>query len=67
MSILSDSPDNTKNQAKIIQQFLPSILEQKHSKFEIVLINNASSDNTKDVVELLNDGDVDFSESRLKT
>lgn len=42
----------TKNQAKIIQQFLPSILEQKHSKFEIVLINNASSDNTKDVVEL---------------
>ncbi|MGK0448052.1 MAG: hypothetical protein ACJA2M_001835, partial [Polaribacter sp.] len=36
----------TKNQAKNLPQFIPLIMDQEHSKFEIVLINNASSDNT---------------------
>jgi glycosyltransferase involved in cell wall biosynthesis len=42
----------TKNQAENLSQFIPLIMEQDHSKFEIVLINNASSDNTSEIAEL---------------
>jgi glycosyltransferase involved in cell wall biosynthesis len=42
----------TKNQAKNLPQFIPLIMDQENSKFEIVLINNASSDNTSEVLEL---------------
>jgi glycosyltransferase involved in cell wall biosynthesis len=35
-----------KNEAKNIKRFLPSIINQHYSNFEIVLINDASSDNT---------------------
>ena len=41
----------TKNQAEKFLTFLPSILEQEYYKFEIVLINNASSDNTSVLLE----------------
>lgn len=40
-----------KNEAKNLKLFLPSILEQNYSKFEIVLINDASIDNTLEVME----------------
>lgn len=40
-----------KNQGEKLLKLLPFILEQSHSKFEIVLINNASSDETNDIVE----------------
>tara|TARA_B110000046_G_scaffold149919_1_gene158175 strand:+ start:1828 stop:2931 length:1104 start_codon:yes stop_codon:yes gene_type:complete len=42
----------TKNQAENLLQFIPLIMEQDHSKFEIVLINNASSDNTSEVIKM---------------
>lgn len=42
----------TKNQVENLPKFIPLIMEQEHSKFEILLINNASSDNTSEVVEL---------------
>lgn len=42
-----------KNQSENLQKFLPSILEQEYSKFEILLINNASIDNTDEVLEEL--------------
>ncbi len=41
----------SKNQAKEIQELLPLFLDQDYFKFEIILINNASSDNTCDIVE----------------
>ena len=40
-----------KNEAENLQQFLPLILEQEYPDFEIVLINDASHDNTLDVME----------------
>lgn len=40
-----------KNQAENLQKFLPFILGQEYSKFEIVLINNASTDNTDDILD----------------
>lgn len=40
-----------KNEAEHLKEFLPSILNQKYSNFEIVLINDASSDNTLDIIE----------------
>ena len=41
----------TKNQAKNFLSFIPSILDQEYFKFEIILINNASSDNTSVILE----------------
>ena len=40
-----------KNEAKNLQDFLPSILNQDYSNFDIVLINDASSDETLEVME----------------
>lgn len=40
-----------KNKATELQNNLPFILAQNYSKFEIVLINNASTDNTLEVIE----------------
>ena len=40
-----------KNSATSLQKSLPRILAQKYPKFEIVLINNASSDDTAEVLE----------------
>ena len=43
----------SKNQAKELQEFLPLILDQDFFKFEIILINNASTDETCNIVEVL--------------
>lgn len=40
-----------KNEAKNLQKLLPSILEQKYANFEIILINDASTDATLSVME----------------
>ncbi|QTE22887.1 glycosyltransferase [Polaribacter cellanae] len=40
-----------KNEAKNLQKFLPFIIEQNYSDFEIVLINDASSDKTREIME----------------
>ena len=40
-----------KNEAENLKQFLPSILNQKYSDFEVVLINDASIDDTLEVME----------------
>lgn len=40
-----------KNEADNLKTFLPSVIEQKYPNFEIVLINDASYDNTLDVME----------------
>ncbi|KGL63683.1 glycosyltransferase [Polaribacter sp. Hel1_85] len=40
-----------KNEAKNLQEFLPSILNQKYNDFEVVLINDASSDETLEVMK----------------
>ncbi|MCG1035483.1 glycosyltransferase [Polaribacter sargassicola] len=40
-----------KNEAKNLQEFLPSIINQEYSNFEIVLINDASFDDTLDIME----------------
>ena len=40
-----------KNEAENLQEFLPSILNQKYSDFEVVLVNDASSDDTLEIME----------------
>lgn len=40
-----------KDQGENLLKLLPSILEQEHSVFEIVLINNSSSDETNDIIQ----------------
>lgn len=40
-----------KNEAENLKKFLPSIISQNYPNFEIVLINDASSDDTLDVIE----------------
>jgi len=40
-----------KNEAENLKKFLPLIIKQDYSDFEIVLINDASSDNTLDVMQ----------------
>jgi glycosyltransferase involved in cell wall biosynthesis len=40
-----------KNEAKNLKKFLPSILEQDYPKFEVVLINDGSTDKTLKVME----------------
>ncbi|TWO34308.1 glycosyltransferase [Seonamhaeicola sediminis] len=40
-----------KNEAKNLKTFLPSIISQEYPDFEIVLINDASTDNTLKVME----------------
>lgn len=40
-----------KNEADNLRQFLPSILSQEYPKFEIVLINDTSSDDTLEVMQ----------------
>lgn len=40
-----------KNEAKNLKQFLPSILNQSYKDFEIVLINDASIDDTLEIME----------------
>lgn len=40
-----------KNEAKNLEQFLPSILDQAYPKFEVVLVNDASHDKTLTVMQ----------------
>lgn len=40
-----------KNEAENLKQFIPSILAQKYPDFEVVLINDASEDDTLEVME----------------
>ncbi|MCF6280182.1 MAG: glycosyltransferase [Flavobacteriaceae bacterium] len=40
-----------KNEAENLQQFLPSFINQKYSNYELVLINDASTDDTLEVME----------------
>ena len=39
-----------KNEAENLKQFIPSILDQNYSNFEVVLINDASFDETLEVM-----------------
>jgi len=41
-----------KNNAENLSNFLPSILSQNHPTFEVVLIDNNSSDNTEEIINL---------------
>jgi len=40
-----------KNEAETLQKMLPSIISQEYSTFEVVLINDASSDDTLEVMQ----------------
>ncbi|WP_136479957.1 glycosyltransferase [Cognatitamlana onchidii] len=40
-----------KNEAENLKTFLPSIIDQEYSEFEILLINDSSKDNTLEVME----------------
>jgi len=40
-----------KNESDNLRRFIPMILEQEHSNFELIIINDASSDETQEVIE----------------
>ena len=40
-----------KNEAENLKSFLPAVLDQNHPDFEVVVINDASSDETLEVIE----------------
>ena len=40
-----------KNEEENLQNFIPKILEQNHPDFELILINDASADNSLEVME----------------
>ena len=40
-----------KNHEALLNDFLPKLIQQNHPNFELVLVNNASYDNTLDVLE----------------
>ena len=42
-----------KNEAENLQKFLPTILEQKYSDFEVIVVNDASEDNSNEVLDVL--------------
>ena len=42
-----------RNEAENIAKFLPSILEQKYKKYEVILVNDKSKDNTEYVIKKL--------------
>ncbi|MGB0896482.1 MAG: glycosyltransferase [Flavobacteriaceae bacterium] len=44
-----------KNEADNLQQFLPDVINQDYPEYEVVLINDASYDNTLDVMEHFQD------------
>ncbi len=43
----------TKNQAELLNNFVTAITSQNHPNFEIVIINNSSTDHTVDAIEQL--------------
>lgn len=42
-----------RNEADNLRKFLPAILEQDYPNFEVIVINNASSDETEDVLGMM--------------
>lgn len=40
-----------KNQEKLLNGFIPKLIAQNHSNFELIFVNNASYDNTLEVLE----------------
>lgn len=51
MSTLISVIISTYNQAQFIEETIKSILEQTYENFEVILVNNASTDNTKEIVD----------------
>ena len=41
------------NQAEQLRRNLPALLEQDYDKYEVIVVNNASTDHTEDVLKLL--------------
>ncbi|APG61278.1 glycosyltransferase [Christiangramia salexigens] len=46
-----------KNEAENLKNFLPAILDQDYPDFEVIVINDASADNTGEVIEEFRDSD----------
>lgn len=44
---------SARNEADSLRKFLPAILEQDYPNFEVIVINNASSDETEDVLGMM--------------
>ena len=41
---------SARNEAENLKKHLPSILEQQHENYEVIVVNDCSSDNTDDVL-----------------
>ena len=47
----------TYNRAHLIERSLKSVLNQTYRNFEVIVVDDASTDNTKDIVEVERDKD----------
>jgi len=50
----------TYNQAELLQKALDSVINQTFQDWEVVVIDNHSQDNTKEIVELMNDSRIKY-------
>ena len=52
--VLSQEPVSiiicAKNEAENLERFLPSVLEQKYPEYEVVVVNDCSTDNTQEIL-----------------
>ena len=56
---------STKNRANLIKNAIKSILEQSFQDFEIIIIDNASTDNTEDIINNFNDKRITFLKNKI--
>lgn len=50
----------TYNQAELLQKALESVINQTFQNWEAVVIDNHSQDNTKEIIEMMNDGRIRY-------
>ena len=46
------------NEAENLRKILPAILEQDYPQFEVIVINDASTDETEDILGMMEEKDV---------
>ena len=55
---------NCRNSERYIKEALDSVISQTYSNFEIILIDNQSTDQTKNIVKSYNDSRIKYFETK---
>ena len=54
---------NCKNSEKYLKECIDSILNQTYSNFEVIIVNNQSTDNTKNIISAYSDNRIRYYET----